>query len=152
MNQQARFEELVASTTQVPLEALLELFDSLDAIEPDFMLGEWEGGVFRTGHKGERQLDAIKWAGKRFNSDNDVNPIISRTENGSREVNPVLGSATLRSVRYRGVPTATMVYDQHPIFDHFRKLKDDLVLGVMDRKGDAFPLFFFLRRLPTTAA
>ena len=41
-----------------------------------------------------------------------------------------------------------MIYDQHPIFDHFRKVNDDLVVGAMDRKGDAFPLFFYLRRLP----
>ena len=50
---------------------------------------------------------------------------------------------------YRGVVTATMVYDRHPIFDHFRRIADDRVLGVMDRKGDEAPLFFFLRRLPS---
>ena len=55
---------------------------------------------------------------------------------------------TLRMVSYRGVSTATMIYDKHPIFDHFRKLDDDLVMGVMDRKGDAAPLCFWLRRLP----
>ena len=42
--------------------------------------------------------------------------------------------------------TATMVYDKHPIFDHFRKVDEDLVLGVMDRKGEAAPLAFMLRR------
>lgn len=111
------------------------------------MLGDWEGGVFRTGHAGEQQLEAIKWVGKSFHSENDVDPIISRAADGGREANPVLGKATLRLVRYRGVSTATMVYDQHPVFDHFRKINDSLVLGVMDRKGEAFPLFFYLRRL-----
>ena len=36
----------------------------------------------------------------------------------------------------------------HELFD---SLDNGLVLGVMDRKGDAFPLFFYLRRLPREA-
>jgi hypothetical protein len=152
VSSKARFQELVESATKVPLEALYELFDSLEAIEPSFMLGDWEGGVFRTGHVGEQQLEVIKWVGKRFHDENDVDPIISRAADGGREANAVLGKATLRLVRYRGVSTATMVYDQHPVFDHFRKIDDGLVLGVMDRKGDAFPLFFHLRRLPREVA
>lgn len=151
VSSEARFQELVESATKVPLEALYDLFDSLDPLEPSFMLGDWEGGVFQTGHQGEQQLGAIKWVGKSFSDENDVDPIISRAADGGREVNPILGKATLRLVRYRGVSTATMVYDQHPIFDHFRKISESLVLGVMDRKGDAFPLFFYLRRLPAAA-
>ncbi len=75
--------------------------------------------MFRTGHPGEQQLEVIKWVGKRFHDENDVDPIISRAADGGREANAVLGKATLRLVRYRGVSTATMVYDQHPVFDHF---------------------------------
>jgi hypothetical protein len=59
-----------------------------------------------------------------------------------------MGQASLREVAYRGVVTATMVYDQHPIFDHFRRVSGDVVLGVMDRKGEEKSLFFWLRRLP----
>ena len=55
--------------------------------------------------------------------------------------------ASLRLMVHRGVLTATMIYDRHPIFDHFCKITGDLVLGVMDRKGDASPLYFYLRRL-----
>ena len=148
---QARFDELAAATTQVSYDALFELFDSLSPNEPAFMIGEWEGGVFLTGHPGEQQLKLVNWVGKRFNNEDDVNPIISRALNGTRKVNPVLGTARLRSVRYRGVSTATMLYDQHPILDHFRKVSDDLVVGAMDKKGDSVPLFFYLRRLPTAA-
>jgi hypothetical protein len=57
-----------------------------------------------------------------------------------------MGAASLRRVEYRGVVTATMAYDRHPVFDHFRQVDEDTVLGVMDRKGDAMPLFFYLRR------
>ena len=31
-----------------------------------------------------------------------------------------------------------MVYDKHPVFDHFRRVDADTVLGLMDRKGDAW--------------
>jgi hypothetical protein len=54
--------------------------------------------------------------------------------------------ARLRTTRYRGVDTATMVYDQLPINDVFRKLSDDAVLGAMDLRGDSQPYFFVLRR------
>ncbi|NLE81740.1 MAG: DUF4334 domain-containing protein [Rhodococcus sp.] len=54
--------------------------------------------------------------------------------------------ARLRTTRYRGVDTATMLYDQLPINDVFRQLSDDAVLGAMDLKGSRRPYFFVLRR------
>ncbi len=57
-----------------------------------------------------------------------------------------MGEATLRMVEYRGVVTATMVYDKHPIFDSFRAVDADTVMGAMDRKGEDAPLLFRLRR------
>lgn len=142
-----QLQQLQSSSERLAIAVLQNFFDSLDALPADFMLGEWEGGVFNTGHPGEKQLGALNWRGKTFHSANDVNPIISHDDSGKRVVNPVLGTASLRSVVYRGVLTATMVYDNHPIFDHFRKIDDNTVLGVMDRKGDEMPLFFFLKRI-----
>lgn len=54
--------------------------------------------------------------------------------------------ARLRMTVYRGVCSATMVYDQLPILDVFRKLDDETVFAVMDLKGMAQPFFFMLRR------
>ena len=67
---------------------------------------------------------------------------------------PVLGTraprARLRTTRYRGVDTATMIYDQLPINDVFRLLDDtagsETVIGAMDLRGSAEPYFFVLRR------
>lgn len=62
---------------------------------------------------------------------------------------PVLGTtkptARLRATGYRGVVSATMVYDARPINDVFRRLDADTVLGCMDLRG-APPYFFRLRR------
>jgi hypothetical protein len=62
---------------------------------------------------------------------------------------PVLGTAKptarLRMTEYRGQSSATMIYDAKPINDIFRKVSDDTVLGVMDRRGDQQLYFFTLR-------
>jgi hypothetical protein len=139
--------DLIAGDRESTVDALHQLFDALAPIDTAFMHGEWEGGVLRTGHPGEQQLAAVGWVGKSFHHDDDVDPIVTRDEQGRRVASPILGKASLRLVHYRGAATATMIYDKHPIFDHFRKIDDDRVLGVMDRKGDRAPLFFHLRRL-----
>ena len=144
-----RFIDISAdkNADQIAIDDLFQLFDSLEAIKTNSMLGDWQGGVFNTGHSGEQQLGSLKWVGKRFRGDNDVDPIISMNSEGERIANPVLGQAVLREVVYRGVATATMIYDSHPILDYFRKVTDDVVLGVMDRKAEKSPLFFYLCRL-----
>ncbi|MGV9800533.1 DUF4334 domain-containing protein [Mycobacterium sp. NPDC003449] len=54
--------------------------------------------------------------------------------------------ARLRTTRYRGVDTATMIYDQLPINDVFRRLTDGAVIGAMDLRGSGKPYFFVLHR------
>ena len=128
------------------IEDVLTEFDGLPAVTEDELLGEWNGRVEPTGHPGERHLDSLNWAGKTFRDRDDVDPIVCHGEDGGREANPVLGAASIRTVEYRGVATATMVYDSHPIFDLFRRAGDVLLLGLMDRKGEAAPLAFYLER------
>ena len=136
---------LASANTAAALALVLELFDRLPAVAEDALLGEWSGTVIPTGHPGEQQLGALRWAGKTFRSRNDVDPIVSHNDTGAREANPVLGTASIRMVEYRGVVTATMVYDRHPIFDHFHGV-DGVLLGIMDRKGEPAPLAFLLER------
>jgi GXWXG protein/uncharacterized protein DUF4334 len=54
--------------------------------------------------------------------------------------------ARLRTTRYRGSDTATMIYDQLPINDVFRRLSGDAVIGAMDLRGSRRPYFFVLCR------
>ncbi len=54
--------------------------------------------------------------------------------------------ARLRATRYRGVESATMVYDQLPVHDVFRKVDDETVIGAMDLRGSRRPYFFVLTR------
>jgi hypothetical protein len=143
----AALEALAASAAPVALDEVHALYDSLPAVAEDELLGEWGGGLVPTGHPGEAQLDALGWIGKTFRSRDDVDPIVCRDpDTGGRAANGVLGAASIRMVEHRGVVTATMVYDKHPIFDSFRRAGDGLLLGLMDRKGEPAPLAFLLRR------
>ncbi|MFQ6538850.1 MULTISPECIES: DUF4334 domain-containing protein [Aphanothece] len=63
-------------------------------------------------------------------------PLLSTSHSRSR----------LRMIRHRDRTSATMVYDQLPILDVFRRIDDDTLLGLMDGKGMAQPFFFLLRR------
>lgn len=128
------------------LDDVLAFFDALPPVEEDELLGEWRGGLVVTGHPGEAQLGALAWDGKTFRSRDDVDPIVVRTPGGERQPSDVLGAASIRMVGYRGVVTATMAYDRHPVFDHFRRVDDDTLLGLMDRKGEPAPLAFYLER------
>ena len=62
--------------------------------------------------------------------------------------------ARVRMVEYRGKVSATMIYDNLPIYDTFRLIDHDNLLGVMDFKGVEQPFFFKLRRewSPTSSA
>lgn len=54
--------------------------------------------------------------------------------------------ARLRMLEHRGKVSATMIYDDLPIHDVFRKIDDVTVLGLMDLKDMPQPFFFLLRR------
>jgi hypothetical protein len=156
-------------------------FDGLPPVEIPFLLGSWTGESFPTGHPLDGALEAFHWHGKRFDSAEEVYPLVFTTLGGGliclepKAMGPGLrlsdrfpvpksalagrlfqlllpllstarSSARLRMTSYRGVLSATMLYDHLPINDVFRKLDDDTVLGVMDFKGMEMPFFFQLRR------
>ena len=125
----------------------MAFFDELAPVTVDEMLGEWEGGIVRTGHPGGRALGLIRWAGKRFRTAEDVAPLMAYGPGGRRIRNPMMGAARLRMVEYRGVVSGAMVYDRQPIIDHFRRVDDDTLLGAMDYKRVPRPLVFLLTRL-----
>ncbi len=75
----------------------------------------------------------------------------------SRSLNPIfrfltllsktkISQARVRMMEYRQKVSATMIYDNLPINDIFRKIDDDTVLGLMDCKYVSSPFFFVLRR------
>jgi len=55
--------------------------------------------------------------------------------------------ARVRMMEYRGKLSATMIYDNLPINDIFRKVDDNTLLGLMDWKAMEHPFFFVLNRV-----
>ena len=55
-------------------------------------------------------------------------------------------AARLQAVTFRGKRSAAMIYDRRPITDHFRRIDDDRLLGLMEMYGMEMPYFFFLSR------
>jgi hypothetical protein len=55
-------------------------------------------------------------------------------------------AARVRTITHRGVLTAALVYDALPVIDVFRRVADDVLLGLMDMRGLDAPFAFVLRR------
>ncbi len=161
---------------KISSEEATRLFDNLEPVSIDFMLGKWKGEELYTGNPVDGNLEASGWAGKTFENAENVFPLVfftdsSRTETFNvdpfiamssemttkyagktageiREVSETqVSKARLRMVEYKGKVSATMIYDNFPINDIFRKIDDNMVMGVMDFKGGDQPYYFLLIRL-----
>ena len=114
-----------------------EFWASLQPATIEGMIGEWKGGEFVTGHKMNGQLEKAGWFGKTFKSAGDVQPLVCVDGDGNKfsDVAMGKGEASLWLEDFRGEVTATMVYDGQPVHDHFKKIDDDAVMGIMNGKG-----------------
>ena len=59
------------------------------------------------------------------------------------------GEASLWLEEFRGEVTATMVYDGQPVFDHFKRVDDTTVMGIINGTGGLIGgrhFYFYLER------
>lgn len=157
MNAKHIFDELRSRETISDDKELLDFFDALPEVRPEEILSKWKGGDFKTGHWGNAALAEMKWFGKWFRSELDALPLVCFDEDGKLFSNHVMkGEASLWDVEFRGKTSATMIYDGVPIFDHFRKVDENTLFGVMNGKAVAgFPdividgkyYYFYLERI-----
>ena len=129
-----------------------EFWATLQPATIEGMLGDWKGGEFVTGHKMNGQLEAAAWFGKTFTSASDVQPLVCLDADGNKFSNKAMGKgeASLWLEVFRGEVTATMVYDGQPVHDHFKKIDDDAVMGIMNGKGvldNGRYFYFYLERV-----
>lgn len=134
---QMRFRELRDSSGRADADELDRIFDVLEAVDCAPLLGRWKGGDFDTGHPVTQQLAATGWYGKTFHSLSEVDPLICRGADGElySDLKTMGGGASLWMVAFRGKVSATMVYDRRPVLDHFRRVDDNTLMGVMNGKG-----------------
>ncbi len=75
---------------KVSTEEALTIFDRLEPVGPDFMMGAWKGAGFPTDHPLDGALDVYHWHGKRFEGPEAVHPLVFSTIGGGRKnLNPV---------------------------------------------------------------
>ena len=145
------FTELTRRTDRIDDAELDAFWATLAPATVEFMIGEWKGGEFQTGHKMNGQLDKAGWYGKTFKSVRDVQPLVCLDADGNKFSNVEMGKgeASLWLEDFRGEVTATMVYDGQPVHDHFKKIDDDAVMGIMNGKGvrdNGKYYYFYLER------
>ncbi|KAF5021799.1 hypothetical protein F66182_6174 [Fusarium sp. NRRL 66182] len=162
------FDEALAAGKVTPEEAA-EMFDSLPALRPKELIGLWKGQSFLTGSPQDGQLESSGWYGREFIDENTVHPLVFKSkDNGRFAVDPLKAmalasqgthlpdaqseaetkeaKARIRVVEFRGMATASMVYNQLPIIDSFRKVDDNTLLGAMENVQLPSPYFFVLGR------
>jgi hypothetical protein len=146
-----KFTEFKDRGDDIPDGELDEFWANLQPATIEEMIGEWKGGEFRTGHKMNSQLEKARWFGKTFKSVTDVQPLVCLDADGNKFSNKEMGKgeASLWLEDFRGEITATMVYDGQPVHDHFKKIDDHAVMGIMNGKGvldNGRFFYFFLER------
>lgn len=165
-------EALVAQT--VTQQQAFAIYDALDPVAPDELIGSWKGSVFRSGHPADGYLASNGWFGKRFESNEKVAAMLFQSTRGGNvfSVDPAklvsvlsLGSiggkapdleaiqadaptGRLRTLEFRGKYSAALIYDQLPIHDHFRRINSTTIMGAVDARGDELTQFFVLHLVP----
>jgi hypothetical protein len=142
----ARLKEMIQSGQAYTTEQIMPLYDQLDPVDIEFMLGTWKGGKFDAG----KSPDPIRWYGKRFNSANNAEPLLARKPDGTIYSFDKWGMAQLREIKYRGKVSASLIYDNKPIMDYFRKIDDQTLIGLGEMKG-TITFFFYLSREASVA-
>lgn len=66
----------MSPTSPPARDAALQRFDALPPVPLDFMRGVWRGEGYATGHPMDGALEAFHWWGKRFDSPDDVHPLL----------------------------------------------------------------------------
>lgn len=83
----------------VTTEEAFEIFDSLEPVEISFMLGNWKGESFPTNHPLDGILEAYRWYGKRFESQEEVHPLVFSTLSDKLvSLNPAFMGSSLNGI------------------------------------------------------
>lgn len=69
-------------------ETALAFFDALPHVDLAAMIGSWRGRSFATGHPFDGLLERFGWHGKRFESSEEVQPLVFDTPSGQVDLNP----------------------------------------------------------------
>lgn len=66
----------ILKAAQATTEEALQLFDALETVNLDFMLGRWQGSGLHTSHPIDGLLEASNWYGKELIDPDTVHPLL----------------------------------------------------------------------------
>jgi hypothetical protein len=119
---------------------LMALYRQLEPVAIDFMIGTWHGSLFN-GQSGDG------WWGKNMISAQHVQPLLFQRPDGSVYSNEVWGLAHLETGRFDDLSeTAMLVYNDKPLYDYFRRVNDETVIGLTPAAVAKIDFFFQLTR------
>ena len=85
--------QTILDSAETTTEKALQIFDSLDPVDLDFMLGRWRGSGLHTAHPMDGMLEASNWYGKEFIDPETVHPLLFL--DGQENIIKVAPNATL---------------------------------------------------------
>ncbi|MEB3231639.1 MAG: DUF4334 domain-containing protein [Leptolyngbyaceae bacterium] len=92
-------EKAIANHTPLTTAAALEIYDSLDPVDIEFMIGRWQGQGVPSNHPMDGLLEAGNWYGKEFINADHVHPLLMRSFDDSIikvAPNPTIMSGVLK--------------------------------------------------------
>lgn len=104
---------------------------------------KWRGGYFYTGNNWGLllSLPVLHWHGKEFRTKDSVDALVFRISKLKFAV--PIGKSKLIETEFRGKTSIAMKYDMMPVWDHFRKVSDNFLMGIMDAKLPLVDDFYF---------
>lgn len=85
--------QLILKTGKTSKERALQMFDALEPVNLDFMLGRWQGSGLHTDHPIDGLLEISNWYGKEFVDTENVQPLLFINSQG--KIFPVAFNPTL---------------------------------------------------------
>ena len=68
--------QLILETAKTTTDQALQVFDALEPVSLDFMVGRWRGSGIHTSHPMDGLLEVSNWYGKEFINPETVHPLL----------------------------------------------------------------------------
>lgn len=130
----AQFKKPASEAKTTTAEALA-LFDRLDAVDMEFMFGQWKGSGFETGHPMDGLLEAANWYGKAFVSPDCVHPLLF--SDGSGKIFKISPSPQMMKLALRlPMPKSDAAKPVYRLFNPLLKTEQSQArLRMMEHRG-----------------
>jgi len=144
------FKIFINKKNSLLCKELDDFFVDLDTLDVKQILGEWRIGYFftkdGTGSKLETlmRISPVLPYSKSFLSKNYVKAMIFRFF--QMKFNIPITNASLGLINFRNKKSTSMIYNHFPMIDHFRKVDNDTIMGIMEIKGKT-SVYFYLERI-----